>query len=146
MPYEKEQKKFEDYITCRNLKHSEQRKEILNIFLKSERHLTAEELYRMVKKRYPSIGYATIYRTLKLLCDCEISRELKLEDGTTRYEHLYGHEHHDHLICIKCGKFIEIISPEIERLQEVLAKAKGFILKRHRLQMYGICKRCKTEK
>ncbi len=142
MRYEKEQRIFEDYITDKNLKQSRRRKEILNIFLKNERHLTAEELYIMVKEKCPSVGHTTIYRTLKLLCDCGISRGLKLEDGTTRYEHLYRHEHHDHLICIKCGKFTEVISPEIEKLQEAMAKKKGFTLKRHRLQIYGICKRC----
>jgi len=145
MRYEKEGKIFEGYIRKKNLKHSEQRIGILEIFLGTERHLTADELYRIVKKKFPAIGYATIYRTLKLLCACGICRELRLEDGTTRYERLYGHEHHDHLICIKCGKFVEVMSPEIEVLQEKLVKERGFILKRHRLQMYGICKRCKSK-
>ena len=145
MPYEKEGKIFEGYIRKKNLKHSEQRMQILQIFLRTERHLTADELYRIVKKKFPTIGYATIYRTLKLLCACGICGELRLEDGTTRYEHLYGHEHHDHLICIKCGTFVEVMSPEIEVLQEKLTKERGFILKRHRLQMYGICKRCKSK-
>jgi Fur family ferric uptake transcriptional regulator len=142
MSYHKEQLIFEKYLRNKKLKHSEQRMKILEVFLKTERHLTADELYRKVKAKYPAIGYATIYRTLRLLCDCGLCRELRFDDGTVRYEHLYGHEHHDHLICIKCGKFIEVVEPEIEKLQERLAKRKGFILKKHRLQMYGICKNC----
>lgn len=118
--------------------------QILKIFLKTERHLTADELYRMVKKKVSGIGYATIYRALKLFCDCGLCRELRLDDGTIRYEHLYGHEHHDHLICIKCGKFVEVKDPEIERLQERLARNNGFILKRHTLQIYGLCKECRN--
>ncbi|MDP2939908.1 MAG: transcriptional repressor [Candidatus Omnitrophota bacterium] len=143
MTERKEEKIFEDYLRTKNLKHSEQRKEILYIFLKHDKHLTANELYRIVQKKYPKVGFATIYRTLKLLCECGLCRELKFEDGTTRYEHLYGHQHHDHLICIKCGRFVEVVDPQIERLQERLVKLHGFYPERHRMELYGVCKRCK---
>lgn len=142
MPYAKEREIFESHIRKKNLKHTEQRTQILMTFLETERHLTAEELYILVRKKYPSVGYATISRTLKLLCDCGLCSELRVEDGVTRYEHLYGHDHHDHLICIECGSFVEVVSPEIERLQEKLAQANGFTTKRHRLEIYGICKKC----
>ncbi|MEK6528311.1 MAG: transcriptional repressor [Nitrospirota bacterium] len=143
MALEKEEKIFEDHLLTKNLKHSEQRKGILFLFLSIDKHLTANELYRVAQEKYSSIGYATIYRTLKLLCECGLCRELKLEDGTTRYEHLYGHQHHDHLICTKCGRFVEVVDPEIERLQEKLAKQHGFHSERHRMELYGVCKRCK---
>ena len=100
MTWEKEERIFEDYLATENLKHSEQRKEILHIFLGIDKHLTANELYRLVEKKYSAIGYATIYRTLKLLCECGLCRELRLDDGTTRFEHLYGHKHHLSLIHI----------------------------------------------
>jgi len=138
-----EQKIFEDYIRDKNLRYSRQRTDILGIFLNTEKHLTAEELYETVKKKYPGVGRATVYRTLKLICDCGIGRELRLEDGILRYEHLYGHEHHDHLICIECGRSVEVFNPKIEQLQEEIASKEGFIIKRHRLQIYGICKNCK---
>ncbi len=143
MSFDKERKIFEDFIKTKALKHSEQRAHILEIFLNTERHLTADELYRLVKRKYPVIGYATIYRTLKLFCECGICRELKFDDRITRYEHLYGHEHHDHLICTKCGKFLEVENPRIEKLQEGLARKEGFNLMRHRLELYGLCKQCK---
>ena len=79
----KEEKVLEDYITGKHLKHSEQRREILSIFLGTEKHLTADELYRMVKGKYPGTGYATVYRTLKLLCESGLCRELRYEDGIT---------------------------------------------------------------
>lgn len=138
-----EERIFEEALAKKNLKHSRQRKEILGIFLSTDKHLNAEELYRMVKRRHPSLGFATVYRTLKLLCDCGLSRELRFEDGTTRYEHLYGHRHHDHLICTKCGKFVEVVDSDIERLQEKLFKEHGFYPQRHRMELYGICSSCK---
>jgi Fur family ferric uptake transcriptional regulator len=144
MAYEEEEKIFDDFVKKKGLKHSDQRRGILRTFLKTERHLTADELYGLVKRRNPAIGFATIYRTLKLLCECGLSRELKLENGSVRYEHLYGHEHHDHLICLKCGKFIEVVDPGIEKLQEKLAKTKGFILRGHKLLLYGTCRGCKS--
>lgn len=143
MVWGKEEKIFEDYLADKNLKHSGQRRGILHIFLRHDKHLTANELYRIVQVKYPGIGYVTIYRTLKLLRECGLCRELKLEDGTTRYEHLYGHRHHDHLICTKCGRFVEVVDEEIERLQEKLAKQHGFYPERHRMELYGVCKRCK---
>jgi Fur family ferric uptake transcriptional regulator len=115
----------------------------LNIFLNTDKHLTAAQLYRIVQKKYPALGYATIYRTLKLFCECGLCRELRFEDGTTRYEHLYGHQHHDHLICTKCGRFVEVVDSEIEKLQERLIRQHGFYPQRHKMELYGICKRCK---
>lgn len=143
MPLEKEEKIFEGYLATKNLKHSEQRRGIMHSFLNTDKHLTADELYNIVKKKYPTVGQATIYRTLKLLCECGLCHELKFEDGVARYEHLYGHQHHDHLICTKCGRFVEVVDPEIELLQERLAKQHGFYPERHRMELYGTCKKCK---
>ncbi len=135
---------LENFIRSKNLRRSEQRQLILDVFLKTESHLTAEDLYNIVKKKNPSIGYATIYRSLKLFSEAGLCRELQVVDGTTRYEHLYNHKHHDHLICTKCGKFVEIESPEIEALQNQLAKKNGFVLIKHRLELYGLCSACKN--
>lgn len=146
MRFERERKAFEDYIYGKNLKHSEQRTHIMEAFLGVERHLTVDELYAIVKEKHPSIGFATIYRTVKLFCDCGICSELRFDDGTIRYEHLYGHEHHDHLICTECGKFEEVVDAEIEKLQDRLAKKSGFVLRKHRLQLYGVCKDCSKRK
>jgi Fur family ferric uptake transcriptional regulator len=133
---------FNEYLKEKNLKHSKVRDMIIDIFLKTERHLTAEELYFLVSKKYSKIGFSTVYRTLKHLIRAGLCREIKLEDGITRYEHLYGHQHHDHIICIKCGKFVEVVEPQIEILQEGLFEKYGFIPKSHRMELYGICKKC----
>jgi Fur family ferric uptake transcriptional regulator len=145
MKNQKEKSLFANYIAANRFKSTKQRNTILQIFLETEQHLSAEELYRLVQKKHHSIGYATVYRTLKLLSECGLCRELKPEDGITRYEHLYEHQHHDHFICTKCGKIIEVLDDKIEFLQEKLAKKYSFIIERHHTELYGICKQCKSK-
>lgn len=142
----KELKIFGDYVKRMNLKFSSQRGLILKVFLKSGKHLSADELYRRIKEEASGIGVATVYRTLKLFCDSGLARELKSEDGVSRFEPLSGHEHHDHLICVRCGKFVEVVHPEIEKLQEAISKKEGFVLTRHRLELYGLCRPCQKRK
>jgi len=146
MDFKEEKKILTEYLKKNNLKATKQKNIVLVAFLKSKRHITADELYRILKKKHSGIGIATVYRTLKLFCDSGICRELRLDDGLIRYEALYGHEHHDHLICIKCGKVVEIRENKIEELQVKTAKKNGFELKYHRLDMYGICKKCSQNK
>jgi Fur family ferric uptake transcriptional regulator len=133
---------FEQFIAEKQLRHSNQRQWILTVFLRIEKHMTIDELLREVKAIHPEVGSATVYRTLRLLCECGLCRELRFDNGPARYEHLYGHEHHDHLICTQCGTSVEIISPEIEHLQEELIKQHGFIPQRHRMELYGVCNEC----
>ena len=131
-----------NYIKEKNLKITGQRQQILDAFLNNEQHVSAEELYGQIKKDLPGIGLATIYRTLKLLCECGLANAIHFSDGVTRYEHLFGHQHHDHLICLNCGAYIEVVDPEIEELQEKLAKRNHFEVLRHRMELYGICQKC----
>jgi Fur family ferric uptake transcriptional regulator len=137
---------FEAFLARKGLKHSKPRVWILEIFLSIEKHVTVEELWAAVKTRYPSVGYATVYRTLKLLCESGLCTEISFENGTTRYEHLFGHSHHDHLICTICGRFVEVVDGEIEKLQERLMKRYGFIPQYHRMNLYGTCKDCRKKK
>lgn len=143
MPGRDEHRILNEYIRKNNLRSSSQRNCILEAFFSSEKHLTAEELCEIIKGINPTIGIATVYRTMKLLCECGLCRELILEDGKTRFEAVYGHEHHDHLICTKCGKFVEIVSPDIEKFQEKIAREYGFLLESHRHNLYGICITCR---
>ncbi|MBF0123592.1 MAG: transcriptional repressor [Candidatus Omnitrophica bacterium] len=140
---EKDKQAFQDYLTQEGLKFSEQRMQILEIVLQGVKHLTANEIYKNVQKRHPGIGYATIYRTLRLLCEAGLCVELKCEDGICRYEHAADDVHHDHLICTKCGRFVEVVDPQIEKLQDKLFKDNGFLPQRHRMELYGICRQCK---
>lgn len=133
---------FNDFIAAKGLRHTPQREKILDMFLTTERHVSCEELYELVRKKDKGIGYTTVYRTMKLLFASGLCQELDFGDGVLRFEHKYGHEHHDHLICIKCGRFIEVIKPQIEMMQEKLAKEYRFTPLRHKLQIFGVCKKC----
>lgn len=143
MDKSQELKVFEEYLSAKNLKHSEQRRGILGVFWEAGKHLTANELYSLTRKKYPGIGFATIYRALKLFCECGLCRELKTEEGIVRYERLYGNKHHDHLICTKCGRLVEVVDLKIEKLQEKLFQAHGFHPQRHRMELYGVCRKCR---
>lgn len=133
---------FDEFIRSKGLRHTPQREEILDIFLSTERHVSLEDLYGLVRKKYPKVGYTTVYRTMKLLSESGLCGEADFGDGVLRFEHKYGHEHHDHLICMKCGRYIEVMKPRIEKLQEALTRQHSFTPIRHRLQIFGICKRC----
>ena len=142
----KELEILEKHIREKGLRYTPQREEILKVFLSLERHLSADELHKIVKKRSPGIGHVTVYRTMKLLSEAGLCNEVDFGDGIVRFEHRYGHEHHDHLICMKCGNYEEVLKPEIEKLQDELAKERGFIAIKHKLQIFGICARCAKKK
>lgn len=136
----------ENFLAClkqKGLRSTKQREIILDTFLSADRHITAEELHGMLQKKSPEIGYATVHRNLKLMCECELAEEIKIGGKKARYEQKYGHEHHDHLICTKCSRFIEVKDERIERLQDELAKANGFKPQRHKLEIYGLCRKCR---
>lgn len=134
---------FQDYIARQGLKSTRQRDIILDAFLSSERHLSIEELYLKLRAKHPNIGYATVYRTLKLFAESGIAREMQFGDGQTRYEHTGEGEHHDHLVCTGCGAIIEFENETIEKLQSEVAAAHGFLIKTHKLELYGLCVACR---
>jgi Fur family ferric uptake transcriptional regulator len=133
---------LKDHLVRMRLKRTEQRETILEVFLQSKRHLTVEELHNLVKYRDPSIGLTTIYRTMKLFCDCNLARANHFDEGRVRYEQQYKTAHHDHMICTKCGDAIEFVNPQIEKLQEKVARQFGFQMTNHRMEIYGLCQKC----
>ena len=143
MNYETERAALASYLDGMGLKHTKQRDVILIAFLESHEHLSAEQLHQEVRKHSPSIGYTTVYRTLKLLVDAGLAQERRFDDGLTRYE--IEHAHHDHLVCLKCGKIIEFKSELIEDTQEKIAVEYGFKVLRHRHELYGHCLACREE-
>ncbi|PLY03730.1 MAG: transcriptional repressor [Desulfuromonas sp.] len=133
---------FTDYLRQQGLKNTSQRMVILEVFLNSNLHYSTEELYLKLRKSHPRIGYATVHRTLKLLAECGLASELNFGDGQTRYEPCRGGQHHDHLVCTRCGKIIEFVEPRIEKLQEEVAERYGFKIMSHRHELYGLCSDC----
>ena len=134
---------FVEYLKQKNLKWSQQREFILDLFLTTQRHVSTEELYQLAVKIFPQIGYSTVHRTLKLLSECGLASERHFGDRYTRFEKKQKGQHHDHLICTECGTIIEFESNKIEKMQENIAKQKGFKITHHRLELYGLCSHCK---
>ena len=93
----------------------------------------------------PRVGYATVYRTLKLLAESGVANERHFGDGVTRYELADSDNHHDHLICIECHGITEFEEPRIESLQDEIAKRYGFDLSTHKHELYGICAACQSK-
>ncbi len=137
-------KGIEEVLYAKNLRRSRPRHEIITAFIKARRHLTAEELYLRVRTKHPRIGSATVYRTLRLMCNLGLCKELNFEKGggRTRYELVKGREHHDHLICTRCGAVVEVFDAGIEKLQDRLFKRYGYQPQSHRFELYGICTAC----
>ena len=132
------------HMAKKGLRSTDQRRLIVETFFKSPNHVSIEELLAQVRSQDPKVGYATVYRTLKLLKETGLAAERHFDDGQARYE--AGEEqsqHHDHVICERCGKIVEFASQEIERLQEKIARFLGFAVSRHRMELYGICAECR---
>lgn len=144
--FAKEKEIFLEHIQKSGLRRTAQRDLIMETFLRTEDHLTSEDLYWLVQKEDESIGHTTVYRTLKLLIDAGLAREVRFGDNKTYYEHHYNHEHHDHMICTECGRVIEFFSEAIEQMQDKMADKLGFQPTHHSLRIWGICEECqKTE-
>ena len=132
---------FHGRLKDRGLKSTGQRDDIARVFFNLGHHISAEQLYAEVKKINPHVGYATIYRTLRLLKECELVSERHFFDGQARYE-VVSEKHHDHFICEQCGKIIEFENEGLERLQETVARELKVLLTRHKMELYGLCSDC----
>jgi len=134
--------KFNKVLEVRGLKSTQQRHFIADIFFKTTTHISLDELLKKVKRKNPNIGYATVYRTMKLLSEIGFAMGRQFGDGQTRFENVPQDGHHDHLICIKCSKIVEFQNQKIEDLQNETARKMGFQVVRHKLELYGYCKGC----
>ena len=133
---------FKSVLRKEGLKVTPQRIVILEEIVKDKGHRESEEIYMAIKNRNSTVSRATIYRTLDLLVQNDFVRKLNLGDGRARYEKKFDSEHHDHMVCNRCGQIIEFVDFEIEKLQDLVAKKYKFILVSHIHQLFGICKEC----
>ena len=121
-----------------------QRRAIVDTIIDKEgEHLTAEEVYNEIKKRYSdsNIGIATVYRALSFLEEVDLITSITFGTDGKKYE-TNSKSHHDHLICTSCGKIIEFMDDEIEKRQDKIAKKNKFKISSHSMQLYGICEAC----
>lgn len=138
--------RLKSFLKTKGLKSTRQRDIIVTDFLNTEGHVTAEELYRRINRRHKNIGFTTVYRTLKLLAESGLATERVFADNLTRYELLTEEEHHDHLICIKCGSITEFEDSRLENRQIRIADELGFQVISHKMEFYGYCIMCREQK
>ena len=124
------------------LKVTGQRLAILEALSGGQAHVTAQEVFEEVHESHPEIGFATVYRFLRKMAESEMVTEVRMGGLPARYE-LTPRRHHDHLTCTNCGLIVEFEKPEIEKLQEEVAKNQGFVLTSHVLELYGLCSKCR---
>ncbi|MBT2333479.1 ferric iron uptake transcriptional regulator [Variovorax paradoxus] len=135
-----------DELKNTGLKATLPRLKILEIFQAgSQRHMTAEDVFRVLLNEHSDIGLATVYRVLTQFEQAGILERSHFESGKAVYELNEG-THHDHLICTSCGKVEEFYDAEIERRQQMIAKDKGWILQDHAMSLYGLCGDCVSKR
>jgi Fur family ferric uptake transcriptional regulator len=132
------------HMVKKGLRNTDQRRLIVETFFRVPNHVSIEELLGEVRGKDARVGYATVYRTLKLLTECGVAFERRFGDGLARYELADEASHHDHLICVECGAIVEFEEPSVETLQEAVAKRHGYLLRSHRHELYGVCPACQA--
>ncbi len=138
--------KFKEIIRENSLKFTSQREAILQTLYENPEHFTSENLYLLLRQKYPdiNIGIATVYRTLALLEENGLVSSISLGVQGKKFE-IANKPHHDHLICEVCGKIVEFENEKIEYLQEEIAQENGFALTSHLMQLYGVCRECQKK-
>jgi Fur family ferric uptake transcriptional regulator len=139
--------RFERFLRTRDLRLTRQRAAILRAIYATHRHLTADQLYELLRDAKETgklrISRATVYRTLSLLAEGGFVQALDLGRETgTLYEHTLGHKHHDHMICLDCGRIYEFSDDRLEQAQDAAVRREGFHATSHRLNVFGSCARC----
>lgn len=131
--------RFREFLAETGLKYTKQRRAIAEVFYASGEHLSLTDLLTRSREHEPSIGYATVYRTMKLLADGGLATEHQFADGHARYEPAHEGEHHDHLICADCGRILEFEDDAIEQIQDRIAAQHGMRVTSHRHEIYAAC-------
>jgi len=133
---------FLDFLVRKRLKLTRQRQAVVELIFSDSGHFEAEALVERLKIGRTRVSRATVYRTLELLRECQLVE--KLDFGTPRsfYEHVPPGEHHDHLICTRCGNVIEFHNDRLEALQSEICSNFGFQDSYHSLRIFGLCSKC----
>ena len=137
---------FQRNLVRQGLNLTRQREEILRCFMGASRHMTAEEIYDQMKKKDPSLGRATVFRTVKLLTECGLAAEVASANGPAKFEIKADRPHHDHMICVECGRILEFQSPMMERFQDEAVRRHRFTALWHRHEIFGRCRACQRRR
>ena len=137
-----EKKQFEKLFKEEHIDNFEDRFKILEAFLKTERHVTKAELIDQLKDQGCDFSPDFVEETLQLMCHFGFAQKVRFQNGDVRYEHRHLGQHHDHMICTKCGKIIEFKNDQLEELQSRIVSDYGFHMLQHQMNIYGICSDC----
>ncbi|MFQ6093597.1 MAG: Fur family transcriptional regulator [bacterium] len=137
------ERRFEEYLRSQGLKFTPQRRLILEKAFATHSHFEADDLLVAFRRGGNRISRATIYRTLPLLVKSGLIREVLFGENHAHYEHIWGHEHHDHLVCLKCGRIIEFCDRAIENLQDKVCAEHSFEAQSHKFEISGYCSQCR---
>jgi Fur family ferric uptake transcriptional regulator len=137
---------FTKYLNTKNLKLTKERNAVLQEIFLRPGHLEAEDLWHTLRKKKKRASRATIYRTLDLLVDSGMVRKVDLGHGHSHFEHVLGHAHHEHMICLKCGKVIEFSDKKVERSMKKLCEKGGFEHTSHYFEIFGHCGKCRKSR
>jgi Fur family ferric uptake transcriptional regulator len=140
--HKQEKAQFEKLFKQENIDRFEDRFKILEVFLQTERHITIDDLIRILKANGHYFELEFVNNTLKLMCRFGFARQNRFDNGNVNYEHLHLGQHHDHMICTKCRKIVEFEDPALEALQLKIAADHGFHMLQHKMEMYGLCAGC----
>ena len=138
--------KFRSLMKSLGLKNSIQREYVLKVLFDCKKHLSADEILEKVKKEYKiKISIATIYKIINLLEDLSVINSILISGSNSKVYELNLVLHHDHIVCVDCGKIVEFVNDSIEQLQQDIAKENDFQLQSHNMILYGICKDCQKK-
>lgn len=140
-----EQRTFRDFLQAAGLKFTRERRLILEEVFRNHNHFEADDVVIGLRDRGRRVSRASVYRTLPLLVKSGLLRDVHSSEKHSHYEHVFGHRHHDHLICTRCGRTIEFNSPMIEKLQTEICDEHGFWATGHKLEITGLCAACRAK-
>ncbi len=135
---------YQRYLLSHGVKFTQPRRQILDAVLSIDGHFEAEQLLYELRQRGHKVGKATIYRTLPLLVDCGILKQVRFDVKQAHYEHAFGEDPHDHMVCRRCGRIVEFSADEVVELRKRLARKYRFHPITHRFQVSGLCWECAT--
>ncbi len=138
--YERQQ--FEKLFKQEKIDRFDDRFKVLEAFLKNDEHITVKALAEILKDKKPPLSEEFIKETLELMCLFGFAQKNRFKNGDIYYEHRRLGQHHDHMICTKCGKIIEFVNDQLEQVQSQVASGFGFHMLQHRMEIYGICGNC----
>ncbi len=133
---------FRVYLRDRGIKYTTPRQKVLDAVLDLHHHFDAEQVLYALKERDLKVGKATVYRTLPLLVDCGVLKEVRFDVKQTHYEHAFGEGPHDHMVCRRCGRIVEFASDEVVELRSRIGRRHNFHVISHRFQLTGLCWDC----